>query len=146
MSDQERNKANLQKLYDQVMNAGNIDAADDLITPDRPDHDPNLPPEMTKDREGFKIFFRMFCAACPDLKFTSQFMVAEGDIVMSYNVVEGTQSGELLGIPPTGKSFKVANADVCRFNSEGKIAEHWGVFDFIGMLRQIGMAPTPGQK
>ena len=145
MSPQERNKQNFQKLFDEVMNRGNFDAADDLITVDRPDHNPNMPPQFAKGREGFKSFFRMFRAGVPDLKFTTELMIAEGDMVAVYGFAEGTHSGEFMGIPATGKSFKVTNSDFCRFNSEGKITDHWGVFDSMGMMRQIGMVPASGQ-
>ena len=64
-----RNKQNLQRLYDEVMNEHHVDAADELITPDRPDHDPNLPPEFTEGRDGFKRLFSMFIEAFPDLSF-----------------------------------------------------------------------------
>jgi len=140
--DQQRNKANLQRLYDEVMNGHRVDAADDLITPDRPDHDPNLPPEFTQDREGFKRLFRMFIAAFPDLRFDTELMVAEDDLVASYNSMQGTHRGEFMGIPPTGKSFKVYAADVCRFTDDGLIAEHWGVFDMGSMMQQLGVAPS----
>ncbi len=79
--DAQRNKANLTRLYDEVMNGHRVDAADDLIAWDRPDHDPNLPPEFTQDREGFKRLFRMFIEAFPDLSFETEHMVAEGDLV-----------------------------------------------------------------
>ena len=140
--DQQRNKVNLQHLYDEVMNGHRVDAADDLITPDRPDHDPNLPPEFTQDREGFKRLFRMFIAAFPDLRFDTEHMVAEDDLVASYNSMQGTHRGEFMGIPPTGKSFKVYAADVCRFTEDGLIAEHWGVFDMGSMMHQLGVAPS----
>src|SRR5260221_6596582 len=103
MNTQERNKDQLQRLYAEVINAGDLDRADLYITPDRPDHDPNLPPEMTRDREGFKLFFRMFRAAFPDQKFVTEFMVAEGDKVMAIGSMEGTQQGEFFGMPATGK-------------------------------------------
>jgi SnoaL-like polyketide cyclase len=77
--DARRNKQNLQRLYDEVMNDHRIDAADELITPDRPDHDPNLPPEFTEGRDGFKRLFEMFIEAFPDFSFRNEHMVAEGD-------------------------------------------------------------------
>jgi steroid delta-isomerase-like uncharacterized protein len=138
--DPERNKMNLQRLYDEVMNAHRVDAADELITPDRPDHDPNLPPEFTQDREGFKRLFRMFIKAFPDLSFQNEHMVAEGDLVAAYSVMRGTHRGEFMGIPPTGKSFSVYASDVCRFTDGGLISEHWGVFDMGSMLRQLGVS------
>ena len=137
MTTEERNKNTLQRLYDEVINTGNMDRADLYITPDRPDNDPNLPPEMTRDREGFKLFFRMFRAAFPDAKFVNEFMVAEGDKVTSIGSMEGTHQGEFFGMPATGKHFKVRNIDICRFNGEGLIAEHWGLFDRATMMQQL---------
>jgi steroid delta-isomerase-like uncharacterized protein len=142
--DQERNKANLRRLYDEVMNEHRVDSADELITADRPDHDPNLPPEFTEGRAGFKRLFTMFIAAFPDLRFDTELMVAEGDLVASYNTMQGTQQGEFMGAPPTGKSFKVNATDFCRFTDDGLIAEHWGVFDLGSMMRQLGVAAPTG--
>ena len=104
--DTERNKANLQRLYDQVMNAHDVDAADALITVDRPDHDPTFPPEFTTGREGFKRLFTMLIGAFPDLRLTTTFMVAEGDMVTSFNTVQGTHRGEFMGSPqPRSRSL-----------------------------------------
>ena len=135
----ERNKTNLQQLYDRVMNGHDVEAADELITPDRPDHDRTFPPEFTRDREGFKALFRMFIAAFPDLKFTTEFMVAEGDKVVAFGSVQGTHRGEFMGVPATGKTFTANNADTCRFTNDGLICEHWGVFDVASMMRQLGV-------
>jgi steroid delta-isomerase-like uncharacterized protein len=137
MNTQERNKNQFQRLYDEVINTGDLERANLYITPDRPDHDPGLPPEMTRDREGFKLFFRMFRAAFPDQKFDIEFMVAGGEKVVAYGTVEGTHTGDFLGMAPSGKSFKVRNIDICRFNAEGLIAEHWGLVDLAGMMRQL---------
>ncbi len=52
MTDPKRNAANLQRLYDKVMNGHDVDAADALITADRPDHDPTFSPEFTTGREA----------------------------------------------------------------------------------------------
>jgi steroid delta-isomerase-like uncharacterized protein len=141
--DQQRNKANLQRLYDEVMNDHRVDAADELITPDRPDHDPNLPPEFTQGREGFKRLFRMFITAFPDLRFETELMVAENDLVASHNAMHGTHQGEFMGVPPTGKAFRINASDVCRFTDGGLIAEHWGVFDMGSLMQQLGVATPP---
>jgi steroid delta-isomerase-like uncharacterized protein len=139
VSDTQRNKNTLQQLYDRVMNGHDVDAADELIKPDRPDHDSTFPPEFTRDREGFKNLFRMLIGAFPDLKFTTDFMVAEGDMVSAFTSVKGTHRGAFMGIPPTGKSFTANNADTCRFTSDGRICEHWGVFDVASLMRQLGV-------
>jgi len=136
----ERNKATLQRLYDEVMNGHDVEAADKLITPDRPDHDATFPPEFTRDREGFKKLFRMLIGAFPDLRFSTEFMVAEGDMVGAFSSVQGTHRGEFMGIAPTGNSFTIRNADYCRFTDDGLIAEHWGLVDMASMMRQLGVA------
>jgi steroid delta-isomerase-like uncharacterized protein len=140
MMDTERNKANFQRLYDEVMNGHDVDVADELITPERPDHDATFPPEFTRDREGFKMLFRMLIAAFPDLTFTTEFMVAEGDMVGAFSTVRGTHRGEFMGMPATGNSFTITNADYCRFTDDGLIAEHWGLVDMASMMRQLEMA------
>ncbi len=135
----QRNKATLQRLYDEVMNGHDLDAADALITVDRPDHDPTFPPELTTGRDGFKRLFGMLIGAFPDMHFTTQFMVAENDMVTAFTTIGGTHGGEFMGIPPTEKSFTVNNADACRFTDEGLICEHWGVVDLASMMRQLGV-------
>jgi steroid delta-isomerase-like uncharacterized protein len=139
MTPTERNKTNLQRLYDRVMNGHDVDAADELITADRPDHDDSFPPEFTRDRDGFKKLFRMFFVAFPDLRFTTQFMVAEGDMVCAFTTISGTHQGEFLGLPSTGRSFITRNADTCRFTEDGRICEHWGVVDLASLMRQLGV-------
>jgi steroid delta-isomerase-like uncharacterized protein len=139
--DPQGNKENLKRLYHEVMNEHRMGAADELITPDRPDHDPNLPPEFTEGREGFKRLFRMFIEAFPDFSFQNEHMVAEGDLVAAYSLMTGTHRGAFMGIPATGRSFAVYASDICRFTDEGLIAEHWGVFDMGSLLRQLGVAP-----
>jgi predicted SnoaL-like aldol condensation-catalyzing enzyme len=115
------------------MNGHRVDVADDLITPDRPDHDPNLPPEFTQDREGFKRLFRMFISAFPDLRF-------ENDTGCRRRPRDRVQLhlGDL-----RGRVHGHDATDICRFTDDGLIAEHWGVFDMGSMMQQLGVAP-PG--
>jgi steroid delta-isomerase-like uncharacterized protein len=136
--DPKRNAANLQRLYDNVMNGHDVDAADTLLTADRPDHDPTFPPEFTIGRTGFKKLMTMLIGAFPDLRFTTSFMVAEDDMVGTFTQVSGTHQGEFLGLPPSGRSFTVNNADFCRFTDDGMICEHWGLIDVAAIMRQLG--------
>lgn len=138
--DQKHNAATLQRLYDEVMNGHDVDAADALITVDRPDHDPTFPAEFTDGRAGFKKLMHMLIAAFPDMRFTTDLMLADDDMVASYSHVSGTHQGEFMGMPPTGRSFAVNNADFCRFTPEGLICEHWGLIDVAGMMRQLSVA------
>jgi steroid delta-isomerase-like uncharacterized protein len=133
------NARTLQLLYDRVMNDHDIDAADELITVDRPDHDPTFPAELTTGRAGFKQLMRMLIAAFPDLRFSTELMLADGDMVAAFAKVSGTHRGEFMGMPPTGASFTVNNADFCRFTDDGLVCEHWGLIDTAAMMRQLGV-------
>ena len=82
----------------------------------------------------------MLIGAFPDLRFTTDLMVAEGDMVGAFSNVQGTHRGEFMGIPPTGNSFTISNTDFCRFTDDGLIAEHWGLVDMASMMRQLGVA------
>ncbi len=145
MNVQEKNKAALARLFEEVINGGKLDLADELLTADRPDYQSmGLPPEMTKGYAGFKMVMGMLRAGFPDLNFTSEFMIAEGDKVLSYNRVSGTHNGAFMGIPPTGRKFTAYAADICSFNEEGKISAHWGVLDMFGLMVQLGVIPPPG--
>ena len=85
-----------------------------------------------------------FAAAVPDARYTVEDMIAEGDRVVSRFTMTGTQTGEMQGIPPTGKQCKVAGIDIFRV-VDGKIVEHWDAVDQLGMLQQLGVIPAPGQ-
>ena len=144
MQTQERNKRTMTALFNEAMNGGDLSAADKYITPDRPDHDPAFPPEMLQGREGFKRAIGWIRSMFPDLKFTPEFMVAEGDYVVTYGQIEGTNQGDIMGAPATGKKIKLANIDICRFTEDGQIAEHWGTFNMMEMMKQLGMMSQRG--
>jgi steroid delta-isomerase-like uncharacterized protein len=145
MSNVERNKAQFKKLIDEVINTGKLDGADALLAPDRPDYQQwGLPPDALKGPEGFKRIIGVVRNAFPDLHFTSEYMIGEGDKVLSYNTIEGTHRGDFMGVPATGKHFKASAADICSFDAQGKISAHWGVFDVFGMMVQLGAVPPPG--
>jgi steroid delta-isomerase-like uncharacterized protein len=142
----ERNIANARKLIEDVINAARPDLCDRYLAADRADHqDYGLPPGMANGHEGFRRVLGGFFEAFPDLRLEVQFTIADDDRVMFYSSASGTHRGPLMGMAPTGRTFKVNGVDVFRFDDEGKIAVHWGVFDTFGMLAQLGLAPPPGQ-
>ena len=143
----ERNIANAKKLVDEVINSGKPELCDRYLAEDRIDYqDYGLPPGIANGHEGFKRVLGPFLEAFPDLHLEVQFTVADDDRIVLYISTTGTHRGSLMGMPPTGKQFKVNGTDIFRFNDEGKIAEHWGVFDTFGMLAQLSLVPPPGQS
>ena len=70
-------------------------------------------------------------------------VVAAGDLVAYRATLSGTHEGELLGMPPTGRSFAVQHMHMLRMR-DGRACEHWAVRDDLGMLQQLGIIPAPG--
>ena len=137
----EQNKAVAQRFYDQVWNRGDMAVADELFTADTVDH--ASPPGFPSGIAGVKQVFGMYRGAFPDLAITIEDMIADGDKVVARWTSRGTHRGDLMGIPPTGKQVTITGIDIFRFEG-GKIAEHWANFDMLGMMQQIGVAPSPG--
>jgi predicted ester cyclase len=80
----------------------------------------------------------------PDLELHIEDIAAVGDCVWARAQARGTDTGGVSGMPPTGRKFAIDLIDVVRFH-DGKIVEHWGVADRLGLLQQIGALPEPAQ-
>ncbi|MCQ3973778.1 MAG: hypothetical protein DPW09_10070 [Anaerolineae bacterium] len=86
----------------------------------------------------------MFLSGFPDGQWVEEDLMAEGDKVVGRYTFHGTHQGEFFGIPATGKQVTVSNIHIMRF-VDGKIVEHWGNGDDLGLLQQLGAVPTPAQ-
>ena len=139
----EENKATSRRFYEELFTQGNLDTAEEIVTSDFVIHDPNIPQEP-RGPEGLKQFVSMYRNAFPDLNFTIEDQIAEGEKVGTRWVAHGTHQGELIGIAPTGKRVTVRAFTLQRF-SGGKIAEDWAHYDALGMMRQISAILEPGR-
>jgi predicted ester cyclase len=138
------NKEMVRRLFDEVFNQGKIDQADQYITADAVDH--QAPPGLPQGVAGFKTMVTNMRAAFPDLHVAIEDMIAEGDKVVVRSTLHGTQTGELrMGpgnpIPATGKAVTIGGIDIIRF-AGGKMVEHWGNEDDLGMMQQLGLIPA----
>ena len=132
--------ATIQRMYD-LLSAGDIDGFGDLIADDFVEHEET--PGLEPTKEGVKQFFHMYRAAFPDLRMEAQDVLASGDKVVARTRATGTNQGEFMGMPATGKSVDVQLIDIIRFGDDGLAREHWGVFDALGMMQQLGAVPAP---
>ena len=139
----EQNKALVRQMVEEIFNRGNISRADEFLAPDFVEHE-ELPPGMPQGREGVKQLTAMMRNAFPDFKATIEDMVAEGDKVVIRMTWRGTQKGEFMGVPPTGKTVSFGVLDIIRI-AGGKFVEHWGQMDSMGMMQQLGAIPAPGE-
>jgi steroid delta-isomerase-like uncharacterized protein len=136
----QQNKALVRRFVDEVQSGGNIDAIDELCSPEFVNH--SAPPEVPSNREGVKQVMAMFRQAFPDSYFTVEDMVAEGDKVATRKTFHGTHQGEFMGIPPTGLEVSTGLIDIVRV-ADGKVVEHWSMGDTLGMMQQLGVTSQP---
>ena len=132
------NKKTVRRFLEEVINLGNQRLADELLAENFVDHNPlpGLPP----NREGFKQSFVIFRNTFPDMHYTIEDIIAEEDKVVIRWTATGTQRGELMGIPPTGKNISVTGMDIFRI-TDGNLAELWLAWDQLGMMQQLGAMP-----
>jgi steroid delta-isomerase-like uncharacterized protein len=139
----EENRAVSRRVAEEVFNGGNVDLADELYAPDYVLHDPSLPEDL-HGPEGIKRYAAMTLGAFPDIRVAVEDQVAEGDKVVSRWTATGTHTGDLMGIPPTGRRVEISGVTINRF-SGGKIAEDWYQSDDLGMMQQLGVVPSGEQ-
>ena len=137
----EENKANQRRVFEEVLNKGNIEIIPELFTPDYFMRSP-LGMEV-KGPEGFKQLTTMFHTALPDFHCTIDDMFAEGDKVATRFTITGTFRGEMMGITPTGKKATIAAIVITRWEGDKEV-EAWESLDTLGFYQQLGIKP-PGQ-
>ena len=134
------NKATARRFIEELFNQGNLEIADELLSPNYIDHDPAML-EDVRGPEGMKQYAAMYRSAFPDIHIVIEDQVAEGDKVVTRWIGTGTHQGDLMGIAPTGNRVTVTGIAIDRF-SGGKIEETWENYDALGMLQQIGAIPS----
>jgi len=137
----EENKAIFHRIYEEFLNQGNSDVADELFVTNYVNH--SIPPGQPQGLAGEKQFIATFRTAFPDIQFTIEDLIAEGDKVVGRVTWRGTHKGELMGIHPTGKKVTVEGIDIIRF-ADGKAVENWYSGDTLGLMQQLGAVPTLG--
>ncbi len=150
----EDNKAIVRRFLEEAWNKGNVAAVDELLAPniilhfDSPSDVP-VSAEMQLSLEDIKQAVSEFRSTFPDLHYTIDLQVAEGDLVVSRVTAHGTHTGEYRGLvykgmSPTGKQVTWTQTQIFRL-AAGKIVELWSNEDDLGRLQQVGALPMPGQ-
>jgi predicted ester cyclase len=136
-----KNKAAMQKFYDEVFNKHNVAMFDSITTRDYVEHasDPGTP----QTREGTEILFKETFAAFPDANEKVILMLADSSYVITHYTLTGTNTGKYMGLPPTNKKINVNGMDIVRFVN-GKAVEHWGYLEEMKMMDQMGTMPGMG--
>ena len=134
-----KNKDFLERFTEDFWNKHNIAAYDKYFTSDFVNHSA----EGDMIGEQYKGLCQAYFTAFPDLHITTDDLIAEGDKVTKVWTAHCTHKGDLMGIPPTGKSVVVKGIEVFRI-ADGKIAELWASMDNLGMMQQLGVIPPLG--
>ena len=135
----EESKAVYSRFVEEVINQGNFNVVEELFSPYYLDH--NLPPGAALGLDSVKQVQSMFRNAFPDVHFTIEDMVGEGDRVATRVTGSGTHKGEFMGITPTGKQAIWSSMGFFRV-SDGKIVEHWGIPDLFSLMQQLSAVPA----
>ncbi len=135
----EQHKAMDRRVYEEVWNGGNLAVIDELVAANYVDHDQE-PTGALEGLEGLKQSVTMYRTAFPDVHFTVEDQIAEGDRVVTRWTARGTHQDAFMGIPPTGKQAMVTGISITRVAS-GKVVEGWTNFDALGLLHQLGAVP-----
>jgi len=135
----EGNEEIVRRFSEEVWTRHNLDAIDELVAPDCIGWSPT--DGEIRGPDGFRQLAERYLTAFPDTSWRIDRIVADGEWVSSYWTATGTQSGELMGIAPTGKQVTVQGMSLDRIVN-GKFVESHTVFDALGLLQQIGAIPA----
>ena len=138
----EANKA-LVRRYREIYSTNNLAPLGEVLAPELIAHTllPGVPPSL----EGIKKVHEMALAAFPDMRITTEDLIAEGDKVVERWTQTMTHTGvPIFGAPAgTGKKVKTTGISIYRI-ANGRIVEHWAEMDSLGVLQQLGVIPAPG--
>ena len=144
MSEQELNKAIVERNYEEIWNKGRLEVADDIVDPAFHDHPPTRFFDVGRTGpDSLKEAVRHFREGFSDFHDTMIKIEAEGDRVAYMGTISGIHDGEFFGFPATGKRMQNLGINFFRLK-DGKIVERWGQFDVLGMMSQLGLAAGPG--
>src|SRR5689334_16878631 len=139
------NKSIVRRFYEEAFSQGNLAVLAEIADAGYVNHDPSGPPGgWPHGVEGLNMVVGTYRGAFPDLRFTVEDQIAEGDRVVTRWSARGTNSGSLMGMPPSGRSATVTGISIERI-ANGKMVETWVNFDTLGMMQQLGVIPAPGQ-
>jgi predicted ester cyclase len=133
--ERETNKSLLLRLIEEGFNKGNLSVVDDIVSTEMKERQRGNEDGIGGTKEVIRTLRRWF----PDLNMRMEDAAAVEDKVWMRFRATGTNLGPLMGRPPTGKKMIIDVIDIARFK-DGRLVEHWGIPDQLGMMLQLGLA------
>jgi steroid delta-isomerase-like uncharacterized protein len=130
----EQNKAQIRRVIEEVYNRGDLGVIDEVAASDLVIHASS---QEIHGREGAKQYVAALRAGFPDLHFTVEAQIAEGDMVVTRWTARGTHRGKFQSVPATGRKIRLAGTDIDRIIG-GKVVECWAHVDELGLMQQLG--------
>ena len=127
-------------LFSQAFNQGDLTVIDAVMAVDGVTR--TLSSGVTTGRIGFKHLIASIRTAFPDVHWTIENEIAEGDQLAAYLTMRGTHRGTFLGHRPTGRAVDVQGTIFARIE-HGQLVEGWMLMDRLGLLQQLGVVPPP---
>jgi len=124
------------RRYQEIYNSNDLEALGEVVSEDL--LTPKIMSGIPTGIEGAKAAHRIMLAGFPDYQTIIDDLIAEGDKVVARITMSGTNTGSFMGMPPTGKHVSFTGIYVARM-ANGKIVEHWGEEDGVGLLQQLGV-------
>ena len=137
----QENAATVRELIQRVLNEGDIPFAEKILSDAYVEGTPM--PGGTADKAGAIAMFTMMRDMTPDMHIDIDDVIASGNKVAVRSTMTGTDTTGMPGMPATGKSFSMGAIDVFTFDDDGMNTEHYGVYDIMGMMMQLGHIPAP---
>ena len=140
----ENRKRLISRIAHDIWNHGRLGVVDEVMSADGKYHGPHMP-KGVGNRETWKRAIGMYRGAFPDAHVTFEEVIPGADTVVGRWTATGTHTGELPGVPPTGKPIRIGGITIYRFRG-GKIVEAWEQLDMLGMWQQLGVIALPGHE
>lgn len=135
----EQNKARIRRVIEEVYNRGDLRVVDEVAASDLVIHASS---QEIRGREGAKQYVAALRAGFPDLHFTVEDQIAEGDMVVTRWTARGTHKGKFQNVPATGREIRLSGTDIDLI-IDGKVVECWAHLDELGLMRQLGAIEDP---
>jgi steroid delta-isomerase-like uncharacterized protein len=137
------NKSIVRRLYEEVWNKRKLEVVDELISPSHALNDPIVSSSQIGP-ESYKRRVVELTKSFPDLRFTIEDTITEKEKFVVSWIISGTQKGEFMGIPATGRKISVEGITIHHITN-GKILDSYARWDALGLMRQLGNASPLGK-